>query len=270
MNDARRVTIRRLADMKSAGEPISMLTAYDASFARVVDRAGVECILVGDSLGNVVQGRDSTLPVTLEQMVYHVECARRGTEQALLIGDLPFLTYPDPDTAAASARALMQAGAEMVKLEGGRAVTAVVDKLAGLGVPVCGHLGLTPQSVHQLSGYRVQGKDADSRRRLIEEAGELERAGCSMLVLECVPTRLGAEIASALAIPVIGIGAGPNVDGQVLVLYDAIGLGGDRPPRFVRDFSVGAESIADAVERFVEAVRSGRFPGPEESYEEDG
>lgn len=266
MTERSKITLKALAEMKRATTPITMLTAYDASMAHVFDRAGVDCLLVGDSLGNVIQGRDSTLPVTVAQMAYHVECVRRGTERAMLIGDLPFLSYADPAGAIDSARSLMQAGAEMVKLEGGSAVGEIVRQLADFGVPVCGHLGLTPQSVHQLSGYRVQGRDADAATRLIEEAGRLEASGCGMLVLECVPGALGAEVAANLAIPVIGIGAGPDVDGQVLVSYDALGIGGGRKPRFVRDFMAGAGSMDAAARAFIEAVHSRDFPSDSESY----
>ena len=268
MTTGSKITLKTLAEMKVSATPITMLTAYDASMAGVFDRAGIECLLVGDSLGNVIQGRDSTVPVTVAQMAYHVECVRRGTERAMLIGDLPFLSYTDPARAVDSARALMQAGAEMVKLEGGSAVVEIIGRLAAFGVPVCGHLGLTPQSVHQLSGYRVQGRDPDARVRLLEEAGRLEQAGCAMLVLECVPSALGAEVAANLTIPVIGIGAGPAVDGQVLVSYDALGIGGGRKPRFVRDFMAGAGSLDAAARAFIEAVRSGAFPSDAESYGE--
>lgn len=261
-----KVTLKTLAEMKRSGMPITMLTAYDASMAGVFDRAGIDCLLVGDSLGNVIQGRDSTIPVTVGHMVYHVECVRRGTRRALLIGDMPFLSYSDLTTAIDTARALMQAGAEMVKLEGGSAVADTVRRLAELGVPVCGHLGLTPQSVHQLSGYRVQARAPEARIRLIEEAGALEQAGCAMLVLECIPKELAAEVAANLEIPVIGIGAGANVDGQVLVSYDALGLGAGRKPRFVRDFMSAAGSVDSAVRAFIESVRDGGFPSDEESY----
>jgi len=261
-----KVTLKHLAEMKRSGTPISMLTAYDASMAGVFDRAGLDCILVGDSLGNVIQGRDSTVPVTVAQMVYHVECVRRGTARAMLIGDMPFLSYPDPQTAIDTARALMQAGAEMVKLEGGGPVVETVQRLDALGVPVCGHLGLTPQSVNQLSGYRVQARAPEARRRLLKDACELEQAGCAMLVLECIPQYLAADVAANLAIPVIGIGAGASVDGQVLVSYDALGLGGGRKPRFVRDFMAGAGSMDAAARAFIDAVRARTFPSDAESY----
>ncbi|NKI35457.1 3-methyl-2-oxobutanoate hydroxymethyltransferase [Wenzhouxiangella sp. XN79A] len=260
------VTRERLAAKKRAGQPITMLTAYDATLARTVDAAGVDCILVGDSLGNVIQGRASTVPVTLDDMAYHTACVRRGVERALVIADLPFLSYTDVASAVASARRVMQAGAAMVKLEGGAPVFDAVERLTALGVPVCGHLGLTPQAVHQLSGYKVQARDRDARRRLLDEARGLEQRGAAMLVLECVPSSLAAEVAEALAIPVIGIGAGVDVDGQVLVLHDALGLGGERRPRFVRDFMADAGSIPAAIEAFVAAVRDGSFPDAREAY----
>jgi len=227
-------------------------------------------VLVGDSLGNVIQGRDTTLPVTVSDMAYHVECVRRGCARALLIADLPFLSYADADQAVASARVLMQAGAEMVKLEGGRPVVDAVARLTGLGVPVCGHLGLTPQSVHQLSGFRVQGRDESARSRLLEDARALEAAGAALMVLECVPRGLAAEVAATLTIPVIGIGAGVDVDGQVLVLHDALGLGAGRKPRFVRDFLAGQGSLAAAIEAFRDAVVERSFPREDESYADRG
>jgi len=266
MVDPTKTTLARLAEMKQAGTPITMLTAYDASMAAVLDAAGIDCILVGDSLGNVIQGRDSTVPVTVDHMAYHVECVRRGTRRAMLIGDMPFLSYSSEAVAIETARVLMQAGAEMVKLEGGTSVLDTVGRLAALGVPVCGHLGLTPQSVHQLSGYRVQARTAEARARLLEEAGALEKAGCAMLVLECIPRLLAAEVAATLTIPVIGIGAGARVDGQVLVSYDALGIGAGRRPRFVRDFMAGSASMEAAVLAFIDAVRERRFPTDEESY----
>ena len=259
------VTIGALAEMKQEGRPITMLTAYDATFAAEIDSAGVDCILVGDSLGNVIQGRDSTVPVTLADMAYHTACVRRGCARALVVADLPFLTYARVDDAVDGARAVMQAGAAMVKLEGGEQVLDAVRRLTAHGVPVCGHLGLTPQSVHQLSGYRVQGRDAAARERVKNDARALQDAGASLLVIECVPSSLAAEVAAELAIPVIGIGAGIEVDGQVLVLHDALGLGA-HAPRFVRDFMASAGSIPAALRAYVEAVRSRQFPSAEESY----
>jgi 3-methyl-2-oxobutanoate hydroxymethyltransferase len=260
------MTRDRLAAMKRAGEPIVMMTAYDATLARAVDQAGVDCILVGDSLGNVIQGRDSTVPVTVDNMTYHTACVHRGVSRALIVADLPFLAYATVDDALDSARSVMQAGAAMVKLEGGAPVFDAVARLSQFGVPVCGHLGLTPQAVHQLSGYKVQGRDPDARQRLLSEARELERRGAALLVLECVPSSLAAEIARTLSIPVIGIGAGVEVDGQVLVLHDALGLGPTPGPRFVRNFMAGAGSIPAALEAYVEAVRTRAFPSAEESY----
>lgn len=259
-------TVPAMADMKSAGQPITMLTAYDASFARLVDEADVDCVLVGDSLGNVIQGRDSTLPVTVEHMVYHVEAVRRGLTHPLLIADLPFMSYHDRSSAMQAAAAVMRAGAGMVKLEGGAAVVPLVADLVAQGVPVCGHLGLTPQHVHRLGGYRVQGRDEALARALQEDARALEAAGAGMLVMECVPSGLAQSIAENLRIPVIGIGAGVDVDGQVLVLYDVLGISPGRRPRFVRNFMDGAGSIPEALAAFVEAVRERSFPDGQYSY----
>lgn len=266
MVDQPKVTLEHLAKMKRERMPVTMLTAYDASMAGLFDAVGVDCLLVGDSLGNVIQGRESTLPVTVDHMVYHVECVRRGTRRAMVIGDMPFLSYASESVAIETARALMQAGAEMVKLEGGASVVGIAARLSGLGVPVCGHLGLTPQSVHKLSGYRVQARAPEARTQLLEDAAALERAGCAMLVLECIPRLLAAEVSANLDIPVIGIGAGAQVDGQVLVSYDALGIGTGRRPRFVRDFMAGSTSVESAVQAFVTAVRERQFPTDEESY----
>jgi len=266
MTERRKMTVPRLRECKADGQPISMLTAYDASFARRVDDAGVDCVLVGDSLGNVIQGRDNTLPVTVSDMVYHVEAVRRGLDHALLLADMPFMSYHDRPTTMHSAARLMQAGAEMVKLEGGSAIAPQVAELVAQGIPVCGHLGLTPQHVHQLGGYRVQGREEEAARILREDAQALEAAGAGMLVLECVPSELAGAIATDLAIPVIGIGAGPSVDGQVLVLYDVLGISVGHRPRFVRDFMADSDSIPAALDAFVEAVRERRFPGPEHGY----
>ncbi|MFU8832221.1 MAG: 3-methyl-2-oxobutanoate hydroxymethyltransferase [Wenzhouxiangella sp.] len=267
MSEARdKVTLPALASMKKKGRPISMLTAYDASLASRIDKAGVDCVLVGDSLGNVIQGRDSTLPVTMDHMIYHVEAVRRGIEQAMLLADMPFLSYHDRSTAMGNAGRLMRAGAEMVKLEGGAAIVPLVAELVAQGIPVCGHLGLTPQHVHQLGGYRVQGRDEEPARVLREDALALEAAGAGLLVLECVPAELAAAVTRSLQIPVIGIGAGPSVDGQVLVLYDVLGISVGRRPKFVRDFLAGSDSIDAALAAFVAAVKEGTFPGPEHSY----
>lgn len=261
------VTVPALAAMKAAGEPITMLTAYDASFARRLDAAGVDCVLVGDSLGNVIQGRDSTLPVTVEDMVYHTAAVRRGLERALLITDLPFMSYHDRASAMDSAAAVMRAGAQMVKLEGGANLSETVESLVANGVPVCAHLGLTPQHVHRLGGYRVQARDDGPARRLASDARALEKAGAAMLVLECVPAPLAREVAKTLAIPVVGIGAGSEVDGQVLVLYDMLGISSGRAPKFVHDFMAEAGSIEVALAAYVAAVRERRFPTAEHSWQ---
>jgi len=262
-NERRALTLHRLREMHSAGEKIAMLTCYDSSFARILDDAGVDCLLVGDSLGMVLQGRPSTVPVTLEQMVYHTQCVARGNRTAWIIGDLPFGSYLEShELALRSATALMQAGAQMVKLEGGGWTADTVRFLTERGIPVCGHLGLTPQTVHALGGWRVQGRDERTGATLREQARELAQAGAAMLVVELVPAALGATVAQELPIPVIGIGAGSGCSGQVLVLHDMLGLAA-RPPRFVRNFLAGASGIADAVRCYVQAVKDGSFPDPE-------
>ena len=262
-----RVTVPALAGMKAEGRKIACLTAYDAAFARVLDEAGVDVVLVGDSLGMVLLGFESTVPVTLDHMVHHAAAVARGARRMLRVVDMPFLTHADIRTAIDAARRLMQeGGAEMVKIEGGAPVLPVVERLTSLGVPVCGHLGLLPQSVHRLGGYRLQARDPEAQARLRADARALESAGADMLVLECVPRDLAGEVASALSIPVIGIGAGPDVDGQVLVLHDLLGITPEPRPRFVRDFLAGRGSIREAVAAYVAAVREGRFPSAEESF----
>lgn len=267
MNSGKKVTLMQLARMQADLEPISVLTAYDASFARVLDQAGLDCVLVGDSLGNVIQGRETTLPVTLDDMVYHVSAVRRGLSRAMLIADLPYMSYHSRDVAVASSARLMQAGAEMVKLEGGAPIILdSVRALTDLGVPVCGHLGLTPQSVHQLSGYRVQGRSEQARETLVRQSHELAAAGAAMLVLECVPAPLAGRIQAELDLPIIGIGAGREVAGQVLVLYDMLGLQGEHSPRFVRNFLADGNSIQAAVEAYVSAVKQRDFPSDAEAF----
>ena len=247
--------------MHAAGEKIVMLTAYDASFARLADVCGVDTILVGDSLGMVMQGHDSTVPVSLDEMVYHTQCVARGSDATWIVGDLPFGSYhASPEQALHSAARLMQAGAHMVKLEGGGWTTATVRFLVERGIPVCGHLGLTPQSVHALGGYRVQGRDAHGAETLKRHAAELAEAGMAMLVVEALPSALAAELAETLPVPVVGIGAGPHVGGQVLVLQDMLGITRGKVPRFVRDFMAEGGSIESGIRRYVEAVRSGTFP----------
>ncbi len=260
------ITVATLAAMKSRGERIACLTCYDASFARLLDGAGVDLLLVGDSLGMVLQGHSTTVPVTIDHMAYHCACVARGGTRALLVGDLPFLACATPERALTSAGRLMQeGGAQVVKLEGGAAVLETVRCLTAQGVPVCGHLGLLPQSVNQIGGYRFQGRDADSAATIRQDALALQEAGASLLVLECVPAALAAEISQALTIPVIGIGAGAGCDGQVLVLYDMLGLNPGRPPRFSRDFLRGHDTVPEALAAYVAAVRDGSFPGPAET-----
>ncbi len=261
------VTVPELAAMKARNEKIVVLTAYDAIFARVLDEAGVDVILVGDSLGMVIQGHDTTLPTTLDDMVYHTRCVARGNQRALLLADLPFMSYPTPERAAESAARLIQEGlAQMVKLEGGRGRADTVRFLTEQSIPVCSHLGLLPQSIHQLGGYLVQGREDRTAQTLLEDALLLQEAGSSLMVLECVPATLGEEISKALDIPVIGIGAGPRCDGQVLVLHDLLGLGKGKRPRFVKDFMSEADDIPSAIRAYVEAVRNGSFPAEEHCF----
>lgn len=262
------LTLHRIRELAASGEKLTMITCYDATFARVFDEAGVELFLVGDSLGMTVQGHATTVPVTLESMAYHVRCVVAGNRFAWVIGDLPYGTYHEsPAQAYASARTLMQAGAHMVKLEGGGWTTAAVQFLCERGVPVCAHLGLTPQTVHALGGYRIQGRSDAAAQKLIADARALEAAGASMLVVELVPSTVGKALADALTIPVIGIGAGKDVDGQVLVMHDMLGLTMGKLPRFVKNFALGAPSTLDAVKAYVAAVKSGAFPEAQHAYD---
>ena len=262
-----RITLTDLQQLRRDGTKIAMLTGYDASFAALLENAGVESILVGDSLGNVLQGHDTTLPVTLADMVYHVGCVARGAKRAFLIGDLSFGSYQvNAEQAFRSAAQLMAAGAHMVKIEGGAAFAPTTEFLVKRGIPVCAHLGLTPQSVHQLGGFRVQGKTADAAKQLIEDALALERAGAGLIVLEAIPAKLAEEVTNSLSIPTIGIGAGRDCSGQVLVLYDLLGVFPGKKAKFVRNFMDGAASIQQAVENYVRAVKDGSFPGPEHSF----
>jgi len=262
------MTLFELGKMRAEGRKITMLTCYDASFAAMLERADVDTVLIGDSLGNVIQGQSSTLPVTLEQMAYHTECVVRGCKRPFIITDMPFGSYQEgPEQAMRNAAHLMAAGAQMVKLEGGAHVVDTVRFLVDRGVPVCAHIGLTPQSVHQLGGYRIQGKSDSAAAQLKADALALEKAGAAMLVLEMVPAALAAEISASLTtMATIGIGAGPECDGQVLVLYDMIGVFPGKKPRFVKDFMEDAGSIEEAIARFVEDVRQGRFPTDAHSY----
>ncbi len=260
-------TLHTLSARKQAGEKFAVLTAYDATFAHLVSSADIEMILVGDSLGMVLQGQDSTLPVTVEEMAYHTASVARGNQGAMIMTDLPFMSYATPEQAMDSAAALMQAGAHIVKLEGGDWLCESVSLLAERGVPVCVHLGLTPQAVNKLGGYRVQGRDEHSALRMLEDAKRLEQAGASMLLLECVPSLLAEEITRNVEIPVIGIGAGPHTDAQVLVMHDMLGITPGRTPKFVKNFMPEAESIQDAFRLYGEQVRNGQFPADEHGFE---
>jgi len=262
------VTIATLRKMKEQGQKFACLTAYDASFAALLEEAGVEVLLVGDSLGNVVQGWDTTLPVSVEEMIYHAAAVRRGRRNALLVVDLPFMSYATPEQALLNAGRLMkEGGAQVVKIEGGQVMLETVKLLSQHGVPVCAHLGLMPQSVHKVGGYRVQGRERREATLMIEEASALQDAGADMLVLECVPQTLGAEISRQLTIPVIGIGAGAQTDGQVLVLYDMLGITPGKRPKFAKDFLAEAGSLPAAIKAYVDEVKAGRFPGTEHCYE---
>ncbi|MFW6374871.1 MAG: 3-methyl-2-oxobutanoate hydroxymethyltransferase [Guyparkeria sp.] len=260
------MTRTRLRQAKSERRPIAMLTAYEAGLARVAAAAGVDAFLVGDSLGMVVQGQRDTLAVTVDDVAYHAAMVRRGVGEALVVADMPFLSDATVERALDAAGRLMgEGGADMVKLEGGAEKAEIVRALTGSGVPVCGHVGLLPQRVRKLGGYRVQGREAADARRILDDARALVAAGIDLLVVECVPSELGRALAEAVEVPVIGIGAGADTDGQVLVMHDMLGVT-EKPPRFVRDFLVEGGSIRGAFAAFVEAVRERRFPTPEESF----
>jgi 3-methyl-2-oxobutanoate hydroxymethyltransferase len=262
-----RTTLSKLQSMRTKGEKIAVLTCYDASFATLMETNGVDVLLVGDSLGMVIQGRESTLPVTIEQMAYHTSCVASGAQQAFIIVDMPFGTSQvSPRETFAYAVQLMTAGAHMVKLEGGAEMAETVHFLTSRGIPVCGHIGLMPQSVHQLGGYKVQGKGDAAAQKLINDALALQHSGAGMIVLEAIPATLGADVTAQLGIPTIGIGAGVACSGQVLVVYDMLGIYPGKKARFVKDFMVGANSIGQAVANYVAAVKSGDFPAPEHTF----
>lgn len=261
------VSLSTLDRMKAQREKIACLTCYDASFAVLLDAADVDVILVGDSLGMVIQGHDTTVPVTMDDMVYHCRAVSRGVHRPFLIGDLPFMSYPSKDLALANSVRLMQeGGAEMVKLESGAGQIEIVEFLASHDIAVCAHLGLKPQSVHKTGGFRVQGRGTDAARRILDSSKALEAAGADIVLLECIPNELGAEISAALTVPVIGIGAGPATDGQILVLYDILDITSGRKPRFVKNFMEGAGNNLEAVRRYVRAVKDGSYPGPEHGF----
>ena len=261
------VSLGTLARMKEEGRKIASLTCYDASFAVLLDAADVDVVLVGDSLGMVIQGRDTTVPVTMDHMVYHCSIVARGLHRPLLMADLPFMSYPSKERALENSVRLMQdGGAQMIKLESGAGQCDIVEFLASHDIAVCAHLGLRPQSVHKTGGFRVQGRQEEAAARMIEDAKRLEAAGADIVLLECIPAELGQTISAALRVPVIGIGAGPHTDGQILVLYDILDITTGRKPRFVRNFMTGAADNLDAIKRFVEAVRSGAYPAPEHCF----
>jgi 3-methyl-2-oxobutanoate hydroxymethyltransferase len=259
-------TITQLQAMHQSGEKIAVLTAYDSSFSALIDHAGIDAMLIGDSLGNVVQGHCTTTPVTISEMVYHTQCVSRGNQTAFLIADMPFGSYSTPEQAMENAVLLMRAGAQMVKLEGGEWLADTVKFLVQRSVPVCGHLGLLPQSIHALGGFKVQGKSPESAQQLIADAIALESAGAQMIVLEAIPSELGARVTQSINIPTIGIGAGPECSGQVLVMHDMLGAFPGRSPKFVKNFLEGQASIEAAVVAYIAAVKAGTFPGPEHCF----
>jgi 3-methyl-2-oxobutanoate hydroxymethyltransferase len=262
-----RITLTTLQKMAQEGSKIAMLTCYDASFAVVLEEAGVDSLLIGDSLGNVLQGHESTLPVTLRDIVYHTECVARGSKRAFVVGDMPFGTFQvSPEETLRNAAAIMAAGAHMVKIEGGRPMLATIEFLTDRGIPVCGHLGLTPQSVHQLGGYKVQGKGETEGQRLLREAKQLEHAGAGMIVLEAIPAALARDVTAAVTLPTIGIGAGVDCSGQVLVLHDMLDIYPGKKAKFVKNFMRPTGSIQGAVELYVKEVKARTFPGPEHSF----
>lgn len=256
-----RVTVNTLRRMKQEGDKIAVLTAYDASFARVLDESGIDVVLVGDSLGMVIQGQDTTVPVTMNDMIYHARSTERGLEHAMLVVDMPFMSYTSPEMALRNAARLMQEGsAQMVKLEGGEAQVHTVAALTRHGIPVCAHLGLTPQSVHKIGGYRVQGREELVANQMMADAISLQNAGADLLILECVPEQLAMDITEAVSVPVIGIGASVHCDGQVLVLHDILGISHGRIPKFARNFLDGEADIQSAVTAYIQAVKNSSFP----------
>lgn len=261
-----KTTINTLHQCKQDKKKFAVVTAYDATFSHVASNADIEVILVGDSLGMVLQGKDSTVPVTLEHMCYHTEAVKQGNQGALIMSDLPFMSYATPEQAIDSSAMLMQAGAEMVKLEGGAWLVDTVELLSERGIPVCAHLGLTPQYVHKFGGYKVQGRSDAAAKQMIADAKAMEAAGADLLLLECVPSELAKTLTEAVSIPVIGIGAGSDTDGQVLVCYDMLGMNPGHIPKFVKNYMIEGRTIAQAFETFAVEVKNGTFPGPEHGF----
>jgi 3-methyl-2-oxobutanoate hydroxymethyltransferase len=261
------VNVASLMRMKTEGEKIACITAYDASFATLVDDAGADLVLVGDSLGMVIQGHDTTVPVTLNDVIYHCKAVSRGLYRPFLMADMPFMTYASREQALENAVRLMQeGGAKIVKLEGGAGQVEIVEFLASHDIAVCAHLGLKPQSVHKVGGFRVQGRDEAAAEQMLRDAKALEAAGADIVLLECIPAKLGVEITKALQVPVIGIGAGPDTDGQILVLYDVLNITAGRKPKFSKDFMAGTGSPLEAVKAYVQAVKTRDYPGPEHCF----
>jgi 3-methyl-2-oxobutanoate hydroxymethyltransferase len=261
------VNVATLVKMKAEGEKIACVTAYDASFATLVDDAGADLVLVGDSLGMVIQGHDTTVPVTLNDVIYHCRAVSKGLYRPFLMADMPFMTYASREQALENAVRLMQeGGAKMVKLEGGAGQVDIVEFLASHDIAVCAHLGLKPQSVHKVGGFRVQGRDEAAAEQMMRDARTLEAAGADVVLLECIPASLGAEITQALRVPVIGIGAGPQTDGQILVLYDLLDITAGRKPKFSKNFMEGNSSPLDAIKAYVAAVKNGAYPAPEHCF----
>ena len=261
------VNIGTLATMKEKGEPIACLTAYDASYAVLVDKAGVDVVLVGDSLGMVIQGHDTTVPVTVDDIIYHTKNVARGLRRAFLVSDMPFMSYTHPEHALENSVRLMQeGGAMMIKLEGGDGQIEIVEYLARHDIPVCAHLGLKPQSVHKIGGFKVQGRDESAAQRITDSAKRLQDAGADIVLLECVPNEVGQAVTQAVDVPVIGIGAGPDVDGQILVLYDILDVTQGRMPKFVHNFMEGRNSPLDAIAAYVNAVKNRDYPAPEHCF----
>jgi 3-methyl-2-oxobutanoate hydroxymethyltransferase len=261
------INISTLRKMIGEGEPIACLTAYDASYAALVDAARVDLVLVGDSLGMVIQGHDTTVPVTVDDIVYHLRAVARGLRHAFLVADMPFMSYTNPDQALVNAVRLMQeGGAMMIKLEGGEGQTEIVEHLARHDIPVCAHLGLKPQSVHKIGGFKVQGRESDQAKAIIDSAKRLQDAGADIVLLECVPNEIGKSVTDSLDVPVIGIGAGPDVDGQILVLYDVLDITIGRTPKFVQNFQVGHDSPLAALQAYVSAVKNRDYPAAEHCF----
>ncbi|HLR76888.1 MAG TPA: 3-methyl-2-oxobutanoate hydroxymethyltransferase [Balneolaceae bacterium] len=267
-NRPTKVTTQTVVSMKGENEKISMLTAYDFTMAQIIDRAGIDVILVGDSAGNVMAGYDTTIPMTMNNMIYHASCVVRGVDKALVVADLPFMSYQiTPNEALRNAgRMMKEAGVEAIKLEGGQAVAESIKKITGAGIPVMGHLGLTPQSINKFGSYKVRAKEKQEAQQLIEDAKALEQAGCFSIVLEKIPAELAKKVTSSINIPTIGIGAGPSCDGQVLVVHDMLGLNKAFKPRFLRRYADLDTSVTDAVQNYIKDIKNGDFPNEDESY----